>query len=174
MKYYTRTVLLLLLLVPKLASAHCPLCVAGAGALAILAEYFGVSTVIVGVLIGAFALALGLWLAQLVKNEYVPFQWHLLVALIFLTTVIPIMPLVQKYGALYIALWGSYGSLLNNTYVVNLFLVGVTLGAAIVAIAPYLSRALTRLRGVQLPYQGTGLTLGLLIVTSLIIQIWPW
>ncbi len=158
---------------PQVASAHCPLCTAGAGALAILAASLGVSSIIVGILIGAFSLALGLWLSNMVKKQYLPYQKLLLTAVIFLGTVIPIMPLVQAYGPLYLSLGGEYGTLWHNTYTVNLYLFGVVMGAIIMLIAPLLSRFLTRVRGRQFPYQGLVITFSLLIIVSLIVQFWP-
>ncbi|OGG62461.1 hypothetical protein A3C21_01545 [Candidatus Kaiserbacteria bacterium RIFCSPHIGHO2_02_FULL_59_21] len=163
----------LVALAPKTALAHCPLCTVGAGALALFAAYLGVSTVVVGVLVGAFALALALWLAPMVKKEYVPYQKPLIATLVFLSTVLPVMPLIREYGPLYVSLGGEYGTIFHNTYTVNLFVLGAALGAALVALAPVFSRALTRVRGGQMPYQGMALTLGLLIAASVIIQVWP-
>lgn len=158
-------------LVPNIASAHCPLCTAGAGALAVLAASLGVSSVIVGILIGAFALALGIWIARAVKKQYIPYQMPILAAVIFLSTVIPIMPLVRDYGPLYVSLGGAYGTLFHNTYTINLYLLGVVIGAVIMFVSPYVSRAITRARGEQMPYQGISLTLFLLIFVSVIVQV---
>lgn len=157
---------------PNIASAHCPLCTAGAGILAVLAASLGVSSVVVGAMIGAFAIALSMWLARLPKKEYLPYQQPILAALIFLSTIIPVMPLIRHYGPLYISLWGAYGTLLHNTYTIDLFLAGVPLGVTAVWIAPYMSSALTRIRkGRVLPYQGLGLTFLLLILISLAIEL---
>lgn len=158
-------------LVPKAVLAHCPLCTAAAGGLAVLAASLGVSSVIVGILIGAFALALGLWLANLLKKTYFRFQKSVLTLLIFLTTVVPIMPLVRDYSPLYISLFGEYGTWLHNTYTINLYLFGVAIGALIVAAVPYISRLVTRLRGKQLPYQGITITILLLVVASAVTQL---
>jgi hypothetical protein len=158
-------------LVPKLASAHCPLCTAGAGALAVLAASLGVSSVIVGILIGAFALALSIWLSSKVKKEYVPFQKQLLTLIIFLSTVVPIMPLVRDYGPLYVALGGEYGTLTHNTYTINLYVLGVIIGGIIMLIAPSLSNLVTRARGTQLPYQGMTITFSLLLIISAVVQL---
>lgn len=159
------------LLLPAQALAHCPLCTAGAGALAVLAAYLGVSTFTVGVLIGAFALALSLWIAGMPKKEYFRYQRPILAIVIFLGTVLPIMPLVQDYAPLYVSLWGKYGNLLNRTYAVNLYLAGVPLGMLVLWLSPSISRMLTRVRGRQLPYQGLGITFLLLIVIGVIVQL---
>ncbi|MCR4325900.1 MAG: hypothetical protein NUV59_03825 [Patescibacteria group bacterium] len=163
-----------LALVPKTAFAHCPLCTVGAGALAVFAAYLGISSIIVGVLIGAFALALGAWLAPLIKRRYIPYQKEVLTLLIYLSTVVPVMPLIRDYGPFYISLGGEYGTPFNKTYVVDLFLFGAILGGLLVAVAPWLSRALTRARGEQLPFQGMAITLGLLLIASVIIQVLVW
>lgn len=171
MKRILLAIIAVCMVIPKAALAHCPLCTAGAGALAVLAASLGVSSVIVGILIGAFALALGLWLGRIVKKKYVPYQQYILAAIIFLGTVLPIIPLVLDFGPLYLSLGGEYGSLLHNTYTINLYIAGVILGAAIVLISAPLSRLLTKVRGQQLPYQGLSITLGLLIVCSVIVQL---
>lgn len=164
----------LALFFPKAASAHCPLCTVGAGALAVFAASLGVSSVVVGILIGAFALALALWLAPLIKKQYIPYQKQLLATVIFLGTIIPIMPFIQDYGPLYLSLGGEYGTPWHNTYTVNLFLFGSALGAVIMLISPMLSRGVTKLRGKQIPYQGILITLVTLIVASTIAQIFQW
>ena len=159
-----------LALIPKAAFSHCPLCTVGAGALAVLAASLGVSSVVVGILIGAFSLALGLWITPMVKKQFIPYQKHTLTALIFLGTVIPIMPLIRDYGTFYISLGGEYGTILHNTYTINLFILGVVIGAIIMLVSPYISKAVTRIRGQQIPYQGITMTLALLVVTSIIAQ----
>jgi hypothetical protein len=159
-----------LALIPKAAFAHCPLCTVGAGASAVLAASLGVSSVVVGILIGAFSLALGLWIAPMVKKQFIPYQKHILTLLIFLGTVIPIMPLIRDYGPFYISLGGEYGTLLHNTYTINLFVLGVAIGAIIMLVSPYISKMMTRMRGQQIPYQGITITLALLVVASIITQ----
>lgn len=157
----------LVALVPKVASAHCPLCVAGAGALAALAASLGVSSVVVGVLIGAFAVALGLWFAGFLKKQYIPQQKPILAFVIFLSTVIPIQPLIVHYAPFYVPFFGEYGT----TYTINLYVLGVIIGSIIMLFSPYVSKWITRLRGEQLPYQGITITMTLLVVVSIIIQI---
>ncbi len=160
------------LLFPKFVFAHCPLCTVGAGLLAVLAAYLGISSVVVGMLIGAFALALSLWLAKLPKKQYIPHQKLILGVIVFLGTIIPIMPLIQDYGPLYVSFGGAYGTLLHNTYTINLFLAGIPLGVCIVWIAPHISKWFTKVRkGEILPFQGLTITLLLLIVLSVIIQV---
>jgi hypothetical protein len=154
-------------LLPKVSLAHCPLCTAGAGALAIFAASIGVSSAVIGVLIGAFALALSLWIAEKwPKKIYFPYQKTAIGAVIFLGTIIPIMPLIREYTPLYVPFIGEYGT----TYALNLYLFGAFFGALAVLAAPYLSRIISRLCGKTMPYQGVVLTLLLLVLVSLIIQ----
>jgi hypothetical protein len=156
---------------PTAAKAHCPLCTVGAGALAVGAAYLGVSAIVVGVLIGAFALALSLWIARIVKKQYIPYQRPLLVILIFLSTVIPLMPLIREYQSFNIFLFGEYGSLMNRTYMYNKFVVGVLIGAAIMYVSPFVSAWIKKQRGGKIvPYQGIMITFVLLLCVSLIIQ----
>ena len=162
------------LVIPRTALAHCPLCVAGAGALAVLATSLGVSSVVVGILTGAFALALGLWLAPLIKKQYISYQKQILTLLIFVSTIVPVMPFIKDYGPLYISFGGEYGTPWHNTYTVDLFLFGSILGAILMLIAPSVSRLVARLRKHQMPYQGIILTLCLLVIASVIAQIIQW
>ncbi|MEK7187271.1 MAG: hypothetical protein AAB691_00290 [Patescibacteria group bacterium] len=156
---------------PQLALAHCPLCTAGAGVLAVLAVSLGISSVVVGIMIGAFALALGLWLGGLPKKQYIPWQYSIIPILVFLGTVIPIMPLIRDYDPFYISWWGDYGTLFHNTYTIDLYLVGVVIGASIILVVPPISRLITKARGKLLPYQGITLTFVLLLLASAIVEI---
>ena len=167
-------IVVLVLIIPKTASAHCPLCVAGAGALAVLATSLGVSSVVVGILIGAFALALGLWLAPLVKKQYISRQRQILTLIIFLGTIIPIMPFIKDYGPLYISLGGEYGTPWHNTYTVDLFLFGTAVGAILMLVAPSVSNLLTGWLKRRVPYQGIIITFILLVIASVIAQIMQW
>ncbi len=158
------------LLFPATALAHCPLCTAGAGLVAIGAYWLGVNGLTIGVLIGAFALALGLWIARLIKKKYLPRQDSIIGLFSWLTTLLPLQMLLSDYTSIYINWAGSYGSLLNRTYPVNLFLIGGVIGGALIYLAPPLSRAITERRGKTTPYQGIIITFALLILTSLLTQ----
>ena len=166
-KNITLVIVGLLFFIPQVILAHCPLCTAGAGILAITAAYFGLSSMIIGVLIGAFALALSLWLKNWPRKQYIAHQRFLLGVLIFAGTVVPIMPLVVEYAPFYIPFWGEYG----RTFAVNLYLAGLPFGMLVVLVAPRLSQALSVFRGKTASYQGIFITLLLLIVVSAIIQI---
>ncbi len=172
MKKELLTLLGLFALAPKFVSAHCPLCTAGAGVLAVFAASIGVKTPVVGVFIGAFALALGLWMARLIKKKYMKYQDTLVAVGVYLLTIVPIMPFIIEYRPLYISFFGEYGTLFHNTYLINLYVFGSVLGGILLFLAPYLSRFIARLRNGQiLPYQGLGITFILLIVVGVILQL---
>jgi len=158
------------LLFPTVALAHCPLCTAGAGLAALGAYWLGVNGLTVGVLLGAFAAALGLWIARLIKKKYIPQQDNVIGVFSWLTTILPLQMLLSDYTSIYINWSGSYGSLFNRTYPVNLFLIGGVVGGIVVYIAPSLSRAISEYRGRTIPYQGIIATFSFLILISLITQ----
>src|SRR3989344_5103769 len=152
----------------KQVSAHCPLCTIGAGAAGVGAIWLGVSKVVVALFIGAFAMSMGMWFAKIPKKRYIPFQKTTIVAVIFLTTVIPLMPLFKAIGPLYLTFIGEYG----KTYVVNYSLATSFLGGLLVFISPTLSKSLTKIRKEKIiPFQGTMLTLSLLIILGIFIQL---
>ena len=152
----------------RFISAHCPLCTIGAGAAGVGAIWLGVSKVVVALFIGAFAMSMGMWFSKLIKKKYIPFQKTLIVAIIFLTTLIPLMPLFKAVGPLYLSFIGDYGT----TYAINYSLVSGLFGGAIVFFSPLISKKITKIRrGKTFPYQGVTLTLFLLIITGGIIQV---
>lgn len=155
---------------PGAALAHCPLCTAGVGLAALSAYKLGVSGLTVGLLIGAFAVALGLWLAKMVTKKYLPGQNNAIAILSWLTTVLPLQMLLSDYTSIFINWSGSYGSWLNRTYLVNLFLVGAVLGALLVYLAPRLSQFIAQRRGKTFPFQTMTITFVLLLLVSLITQ----
>jgi hypothetical protein len=153
---------------PTYAHAHCPLCTVGAGAAAAGAAWLGVKSMVIGILLGAFGLALGLWIGAMIKRQYVPSQ-HLLIGLFsWLTTVLPLQPNLNDYTSIYLSFVGDYGTLLNRTYLIDRFLIGSLIGAGIVMAAPYLSSLITQRReGKIFPYQGLFITFSLLLTVSL-------
>ena len=155
--------------------AHCPLCTMGAAAAAGGALWLGISPSIVAIFIGAFAISMGLWIGMMIKKEYVRHQAHWIALVSFLTTVLPVYPLLKTgtpadYYPFMISLAGDYGSLLNRTYLIAVPLAMAALGGIIVYIAPFLSGQITKARGKTLPFQGVALTLLLLIITAATIQ----
>ena len=160
------------LLLMQSAYAHCPLCTAGAAFAAGGAAWLGISKAIIGVFIGAFAVSTGWWVSNLLKKKYIPFQKPLIILLSFVTTIWPLMPLMESIYPVYISWIGDYGSLLNRTYLFSMFLVGSILGGFIVCITPWLSKKITEMRnGKMLPYQGIMLTFTLLVILSLAVEL---
>ena len=158
----------LIIFLSKNVMAHCPLCVVGAGAAGAAAMWLGVNKVVVALFLGAFAMSMGMWFARIIKKKYIPLQNFLIVALIFFTTVLPLMPLFKALGPLYFSFIGDYGT----TYVFNYSLAGSFFGGLIVLSAPSISKAITKKRNNKiLPFQGTLLTLALLIIVGILIQI---
>ncbi|MDP2672553.1 MAG: rhodanese-like domain-containing protein [Nanoarchaeota archaeon] len=157
----------LIIFLSKSVMAHCPLCVVGAGAAGAAAMWLGVSKVVVALFIGAFAMSMGMWFARIIKKKYIPFQNFIIVAVIFLTTILPLMPLFKALGPLYLSFIGDYGT----TYVFNYSLASSFFGGAIVLSAPSISKAITKKRNNKtFPFQGTLLTLILLIIVGFLIQ----
>lgn len=152
--------------------AHCPLCTAGAIAAAGGAAYLGVNNAIVGLFLGAFAVSTGWWVSKYLK-QYIPFQRQVIIITAFVTTVLPVLPFIESNYPFYISIIGDYGTLLNSTYIINLFLIGSILGGFIVSIAPWFSRQVSRKRnGKIIPYQGLLLALSMLVASSIVIQLW--
>jgi len=158
-----RKAIVLLLLaaaaIPQAALAHCPLCVAATGGLAILAASLGLSSAVVGIVSGSFALAMGLWFARLIKNKRILQQDKLVAFFIYFTTVLPMMPFAKEYKPLFVPFIGEYGT----TIPINLFLLGAVIGGIIILAAPSLSRLVTRLSGRHVAYQQL-MTIGILLV----------
>jgi hypothetical protein len=149
-------------------SAHCPLCTIGAGAAAAGAVWLGVSKVVVALFIGAFAMSMAMWFARIIKKQYIPFQKTLIILVVFFTTVLPLMPIFSAIGPLYIPFIGTYGT----TYAFNYSLASSLFGALIVFLSPFLSKKITSFRnGKIIPFQGTLLTLILLIIVGGLIQL---
>lgn len=159
---------LFVLLLPGMALAHCPLCTAGAGIVALGAVELGLGPMSVGIFLGAFAVALGIWFARFLKKRYIPQQKTILVLLSFVTTILPLQAVLADYTSLYFSFWGEFG----KTLLINLFLIGGILGGLLMLSTPYLSRKLTLARGgVMFPFQGVVITLVLLVSAAGIVEL---
>jgi|SRR3989344_4527653 len=160
-------IILLPFLLSKAVSAHCPLCTIGAGAAAAGAAYLGVSKVVIGLLIGAFAMSMGMWFAKIPKKQYVRFQKTWIVSIIFFTTLLPLLPIFSAVGPLYIPFLGDYG----KTYAVNYSLTSSFLGGTITFVSPLLNKKIKEKRnGKGIMFQSILLTFALLTAAALIIQ----
>ena len=160
-------ILLTPILLAKTVSAHCPLCTIGAGAAAAGAVWLGVSKIVIGLLIGAFAMSMGMWFARIPKKQFIPFQKTLIISILFFTTVLPLLPIFSAVGPLYFSFIGDYG----KTYAVNYSLASSFLGATITFISPSLNQKIKEKRsGKGIMFQGILLTFLLLAIAALIIQ----
>lgn len=153
-----------------IASAHCPLCTIGAGAAALGALWLGFSSFSIGLFLGAFALAMGLWVGRLIKRKVnlLPHQTMVIGIISFLTTIFPLQPILFDNSAIYISMSGDYGSWLNQTYYIDKYLVGSILGALILLISPHISKAISKARNNKtFPYQGMLITFVSLSIAAL-------
>ena len=152
--------------------AHCPLCTIGAAAAAGGALWLGVSVGVVALFIGAFAVAVGWWVAKLIKRKLIFGQDWIIISISFLTTVLPILPFVKDTRPVFVSWVGEYGSLLNRTYLVSVPLVASIFGGLLVAVTPWMSAKITALRkGRMIRFQGILLTFLLLIVAGVLFEV---
>lgn len=140
---------------PAIARAHCPLCTLGAGAVAVGASWLGVSNFSVGIFIGAFGLAMGLWMAKLLK-----WPKEVLGLLSLTLTVFPLLFLFPGHFFWYIAF-------LNQVFSISWFMLGSALGAILVWLSPLISQKIK-----PFPYRGVIITFSLLILVSLTFELW--
>ena len=164
---------------PNAVQAHCPLCSAAVGAGVVVAEMYGFDTSVIGIFVGAFAISTGLWAANWLKKEYVPWQKALVVAVSFALTVVPVLALQQQQAAIssvpvMVNLAGDPGGLLHRVYWVDKLLFGSIAGGAISLFALWANSKLkSRNNGkVYVPFQGIVLTLSLLLLASASIYLW--
>jgi hypothetical protein len=120
----------------------------------------------IGIFLGAFAVALGLWVARFLKKQYLPRQKALLAVFSFATTIFPLQAVLADNTSVYLPFWGEYG----KTLVINLFVVGAVVGGLLILSSPYLSRKLALARGGEMyPFQGMVITLLLLVSAAAVI-----
>ena len=151
--------------------AHCPLCSAGAGGAAAIASALGIGLAVVGVFVGAFGVATGLWTARYVDEQYLPYQDRLVAGAVALAIVLPVLPIMNETTAVFLSIGGEYGSPLNRTYLVNTYLVGAIVGGGITHITPRISAWFSRLRGSTVPFQGLALTFVLLGAAAWLLEV---
>lgn len=155
------------------ALAHCPLCTIGAGVVAVAAAKIGISIPVIALFIGAFAGAMGAWIARILPWK-IPHKETILALLSYITTAIPLQPLIgYQYTSIPVYILGEYGTILNKTYLVNLYITMSIIGTIIMFIMPHISKQFTTLtkREKPLPYQGIILTFGILTLLSIIIEV---
>jgi len=140
----------------KPAFAHCPLCVAGAGAGLSLSRIFGIDDSITGIWMGAFLGAMGFWIHNLLKKTYIPFQRLLLYLVIFVSTLISFyrLGLINEHNGL--------------IYDIPKLTFGMILGGVLFYFADYANTYLKKINGKALfPYQSIVVSLGSILLLSL-------
>ncbi len=174
MKFAKKAVLATTLfgILSRTASAHCPLCTAGIAVAAGGASIMGVNNVVIGLLVGGFAVSTGAWAANALLKKVNSVIKNLVVLASFLLTVLPLTALMnESYYPFGVFWFGEYGSLFNQTYIIDKFLVGSLIGGAIVFAAPGISKLVTKARGGRMiAFQGVGITLLLLVTLGVILQ----
>ncbi len=152
--------------------AHCPLCTAGAAVALVGAGYLGVNKAVLALFLGAFAVSTGLWFSNLIKKKFIIFQKQIIVFFSFIFTIFPLMPMFNYVYPVYIDLYGEIGSLLNTTYIINMYYVFTIIGGLVVIYSPKVSDYITKLReGKRFAFQGIVMSFLNLILLGIILQI---
>ncbi|MEK6840191.1 MAG: hypothetical protein AABX72_04555 [Nanoarchaeota archaeon] len=156
--------LALLMLVP-LVSAHCPLCTGAIGIAATTAGYYGVDASIIGLFVGAFGISTGLWIGRKVKQQYLPGQLSLIVSLSFVLTIIPFFFMTGEQFMFPLSL-GSF----KRIFFFDKLIFGSFLGGMVTVPTFWLHEFIKKIRGkVLFPFQGIAFTLTMLAVNALIL-----
>lgn len=146
----------------NLASAMCPLCVAGAAAGLAIARYYGVDDAIVGLWLGALAVSTGLWLAKVVGSRTkrkIPLQSAMVFSAVVIATVVPFY---------FAGFFRGMPGMSDELFGINKVLFGVIVGSVATYAGGPLSQKIKKLRkGEFIPYQTILVTLGLLAFLSL-------
>jgi len=152
--------------------AHCPLCTAGAGIGALLAKQIGMKPSVIGIWIGSFSVALGIWIFNILRvSTLANFVKIFLILVSFLSIVLPLKTYFYEIGSFYLYLFGDYGSLFNRTYVYDKFLASSILGGVVILTSPLISKIITKLRkGKTFAFQGIILTFLILVLFSIFFQ----
>lgn len=160
----------------RIAYAHCPLCVTAVGAGILGAKSFGLGDGIVGLFVGAFAIATGIWIAKKTKARFnvIPLQTPLIVTLSWLVTVIPMLGLSNQMLYLPVFLLGPAGSLFNQVHFLSKFFLGSIIGGIVSIAALRAHYSVKAWHGKTLfPFQGIALTvLSLVIASGVLFMAW--
>ncbi len=168
MKKILLPLLLSAALLAEAVHAHCPLCTAAVGGIAVTANYYGFDASVIGVFIGAFAVSTGLWVSIAIKRKFIKFQAPLIVISSFLLTAIPLLALMPGSFYFPVLVAGESGSILNRVYWPSRMLVGSIIGGMAALAAYFLHNKVKEIRGrVLFPYQGVIFTLGAILAASL-------
>lgn len=153
--------------------AHCPLCTGAVAGAAVAAKYYGMDLIIIGLFVGAFGISTGLWVGRKIKTEYFKFQLWAIVLLSFLLTVIPLRALSGENVYLPLRLFGDVGSMFNKVYWMDRLFFGSVAGGILSVSAFGVHNVLKKFNDdkVLFPFQGIALTLGALIIASMVVEL---
>ena len=144
----------------KPALAHCPLCIAGAGAGLTLSRFLGIDDSITGVWIAAFLGATALWIANSIKKKYIFLQDTIIYVAVIASTI-----------------WSFYKFNLVNNHaglIVGIPKVtfGILSGAIVFYLVDFLNNLIKKVKGrVLFPYQPIVFSLSAMLILSLAVFI---
>ncbi|OGM04977.1 hypothetical protein A2715_00655 [Candidatus Woesebacteria bacterium RIFCSPHIGHO2_01_FULL_39_32] len=157
--YFLFTILILLFTTAGIVSAHCPLCVAGAGAGLTLSRILGIDDSITGIWLGAFIGALSFWSQKSLgqRNKLFFSRWvGFLIYTVFIGSTIWSFykfNLVVKHGEI---------------FGIHKLIFGMVLGGALFYLVDLVNAVIKRKNGKSLfPYQSMIFSLGSVIIASL-------
>ena len=146
--------------------AHCPLCVAGAGAGLSLSRILGIDDSITGVWMAAFLGAMGFWINNSIvkkstlKKTYIPLQKLLIYIAIFATTILSF----YRFGLI-----NEHNGLIFNLPKLTF---GMITGGVLLYLVDKANTLIKEKRGkVLFPYQSIVLMLGSMVILSIGIYI---
>ena len=144
-----------LLLFAKPAFAHCPLCVAGAGAGLSLSRVIGIDDSITGIWMGAFLGAMSFWINNSIKRSFFPFQRLVIYLAIFVSTVISF----YRFGLI-----NEHNGLILNLPKLTF---GIIVGGVLFYVMDFFNSYLKTKKGkVLFPYQSIVISLGSIFLMS--------
>ncbi len=148
------------LVFPRSVYAHCPLCVAGAGAGLTLSRVVGIDDSITGIWMAAFLGASAFWVNNLIRKRYVPFQGFFIYIFVFLSTIASF----YRFG-----LVNEHNGLILN---LPKLIFGMLLGGGIFYFVDKGNNLIIKKMGrVLFPYQSIAFSLGSMLILSLGIYI---
>jgi len=153
--------------------AHCPLCTGAVAGAAVVAKYYGMDLIILGLFVGAFGISTGLWVGRKMKKEYFKFQLWTIVLVSFLLTVIPLRMLGGENIYIPLRLFGEVGSMFNKIYWVDRLFFGSLVGGVLSVLAFGVHNTVKKYNNgnVLFPFQGIALTVGFLAIAGIIVQL---
>ncbi len=157
--------LMILLFLSSIKTSYgmCPLCTAGAAIGLSLARYYGLSDLIVGLWLGALAVSTGLWIAKITKKRLgrkMPLQTPIIFSLAVAATVIPFY---------YAGFFNGMPGMSDTLFGINKLFLGIIVGGIITYAGAPMSNLVKKIRGAAFPFQGIFITLGLMMLASILI-----